>query len=51
MIGIEKRRIQAKEKQKGDLKVRLRDTEKILTDQLDPSLYKSLKMIVRREMK
>jgi hypothetical protein len=29
----------------------MRDTEKILTDQLDPVLYKNLKMIIKREMK
>lgn len=51
VIGHEERRIKDFEKQRGDLKVVLRDTEKILTDQLDPSLYKNLKLIIKREMK
>lgn len=49
--GHEEGRIKDLEKQRGDLKVVLRDTEKMLTDQLDPSLYKNLKMIIKREMK
>lgn len=51
LIGHEERKIKSLEKQRGDLKVVLRDTEKILTDKLDPSLYNNLKMIIKREMK
>jgi hypothetical protein len=51
LIYLEQGKVKEREKQKGDLKTQLRDTEKLLTDQLDPSLYKSLKHIVKREMK
>ena len=51
LIGHEERMIKSLEKQRGDLKVVLRDTEKILTEKLDPSLYNNLKMIIKREMK
>ncbi len=51
LIGHEERKIKCLEKQRGDLKVVLRDTEKILTEKLDPSLYNNLKMIIKREMK
>ncbi|MFO0116854.1 MAG: hypothetical protein ACK521_04320 [bacterium] len=51
LIGHEERKIKSLEKQRGDLKVVLRDTEKILTEKLDPSLYNNLKMIIKREMK
>lgn len=51
LIGHEERKIKSLEKQRGDLKVVLRDTEKILTEKLDPSLYNNLKMIIKRELK
>ena len=51
LIGHEERKIKSLEKQRGDLKVVLRDTEKILTEKLDPSLYNNLKMIIMPEMK
>jgi hypothetical protein len=34
-----------------NLKAQLRETEKKLTEQLDPEVYKNLKMIICREMK
>lgn len=51
LIGIEQRKIKSLEKKKGDLKEVLKDTEKLLTEQLDPELYRSLKSIIKREMK
>ena len=49
-IGHEERKIKSLEKQRGDLKAVLRDTEKVLTEKLDPSLYNNLKQIIKREM-
>ena len=50
-IGHEEQKIKSLEKQRGDLKAVLRDTEKVLTEKLDPSLYNNLKQIIKREMK
>lgn len=50
-IGHEDQKIKSLEKKRGDLKAVLRDTEKVLTEKLDPSLYNNLKLIIKREMK
>lgn len=39
LIEMEQRKIKLLEKKKGELKEVLKDTEKMLTEQLDPSLY------------